>query len=374
MQGALAAFALAGSVHAASAPATEWSRFERPGGSAVEYAVVQPADAARERARPLLLALPPGAQDRAMVERAMELYWRDEALERGWIVVSPADAEHELLGAGAATALPAFLDHLAARFAIEGGRAHLAGPSNGGRAAFRAATLFPERFASLLALPGHPSGVEDRERLARLVELPVSFWVGGDDAAWVAETRAAERALRELDAVDVRVHVFAGEGHVPPSLTGAALFDRLDEHHARLLRRRAAERAATALLDELHAAAAEADGARYFACFAPGAVYLGTDASERWSVDAFRAWAAPYFAEGRGWTYVATERHVTLARGGDTAWFDERLDNAKYGEVRGSGVLVRRAGRWRVAQYNLAFPVPNELSLDLVERIRGLSK
>lgn len=125
------------------------------------------------------------------------------------------------------------------------------------------------------------------------------------------------------------------------------------------------------VLDDFHAAAAEADEARYFAHFAPEAVFLGTDATERWTVAEFRAYAHPYFSAGRGWTYVARERHVTLAPGGSVAWFDERLDNEKYGEVRGSGALRRVGGAWKLTQYNLAFPIPNDLAPRVVEMIRA---
>ncbi|MEM7308405.1 MAG: nuclear transport factor 2 family protein [Planctomycetota bacterium] len=128
-----------------------------------------------------------------------------------------------------------------------------------------------------------------------------------------------------------------------------------------------------AVLDALHARASEADGERYFALFADGAVFYGTDATERWTVEEFRAYAEPFFSQGRGWTYVSTERSVFLGPWGDVAWFDERLQNEKYGEVRGSGVLRKVAGDWRVAQYNLSFPVPNDLAADLVERVRALS-
>jgi ketosteroid isomerase-like protein len=127
-------------------------------------------------------------------------------------------------------------------------------------------------------------------------------------------------------------------------------------------------------LDALHRAASEADGATYFALFAPDAVFYGTDASERWTVEEFRAYAEPYFSQGRGWTYVPTERHVFVGASGDTAWFDERLQNEKYGEVRGTGVLVHTSSGWKIAQYNLAFPVPNELAADLIERVRALEK
>lgn len=127
----------------------------------------------------------------------------------------------------------------------------------------------------------------------------------------------------------------------------------------------------SAALDALHSAAARADGV-YFSLFAPEAVFYGTDATERWTLPEFRAYAEPIFARGQGWTYTSTERHVFVDADGDTAWFDERLANKKYGEVRGSGVLVLRNGAWLVAQYNLSFPVPNALATDLVARIESL--
>jgi hypothetical protein len=128
---------------------------------------------------------------------------------------------------------------------------------------------------------------------------------------------------------------------------------------------------AVAVLDALHAAAAAADGERYFALFEPQAVFLGTDATERWSLAQFRAYATPFFARGQGWTYVPTERHVFLSAAGDVAWFDERLHNDKYGEVRGSGVLLAGPAGWRIAQYNLALPIPNELAAEFVAAIRA---
>jgi len=125
------------------------------------------------------------------------------------------------------------------------------------------------------------------------------------------------------------------------------------------------------VLDDFHAAAAASDGDRYFAHFTDDGVFLGTDATERWTVAEFRAYAEPFFAKGKGWTYHPWERFVGLSADGATAWFDERLSHGRYGELRGTGVLRLEHGRWRIAQYNLAFPVPNDLALDLVERIRG---
>ena len=123
------------------------------------------------------------------------------------------------------------------------------------------------------------------------------------------------------------------------------------------------------ILNDLHDAASKADGPRYFALFADDAVFLGTDATERWSLAAFRAFCEPYFAKGSGWTYECRERHVSVE--GSLAWFDERLWNDKYGECRGTGVLRRTGGEWRIVHYALGLPIPNERAADVVKLIRG---
>ena len=127
---------------------------------------------------------------------------------------------------------------------------------------------------------------------------------------------------------------------------------------------------ADAVLDELHAAAAAADGKRYFACFHPDAVFLGTDPAERWTLEAFRAYAAPHFDAGRGWTYRVEQRNLSRDDTAGVIWFDERLGNDKYGTCRGTGVLLRRNGELRISQYSLSIPIPNDLALDVVDLIR----
>jgi len=124
--------------------------------------------------------------------------------------------------------------------------------------------------------------------------------------------------------------------------------------------------AVASVLDDFHQAASKADGERYFSHFSHDAVFLGTDATEHWTVEEFRAWCAPYFARGTGWTYEAFERRIRLSSDARTAWFDERLSNEKYGEVRGSGVLTLDGSKWRIAQYVMSFPVPNELAPELL--------
>ncbi len=129
------------------------------------------------------------------------------------------------------------------------------------------------------------------------------------------------------------------------------------------------EKAIEAVLDGWHAAAAAADETRYFDRFATEGVFLGTDASERWTVEEFRRYAHPHFAKGKAWSFRALSRHVTLSRNGAVAWFDEALDTPNLGPARGSGVLVKIAGEWKIAQYNLSIPIPNELAKDFKRRI-----
>ncbi|QNM98844.1 nuclear transport factor 2 family protein [Chitinimonas koreensis] len=125
------------------------------------------------------------------------------------------------------------------------------------------------------------------------------------------------------------------------------------------------------VLDRLHAAAAAAQFERYFELFAPDGVFIGTDASERWTVPQFKAYARPHFDQGRGWTYTVVERHLNLPAGGRHASFDELLDNAGLGRCRGTGVLRKIGGQWKIEQYHLTVPLPNALADQVAKLIRA---
>jgi uncharacterized protein (TIGR02246 family) len=133
------------------------------------------------------------------------------------------------------------------------------------------------------------------------------------------------------------------------------------------------EAAIAAVLDRLNAASTAADGPAYFALFTPDARFIGTDATERWSLPEFRAFAEPVFARGRGWTYTPSSRVITVApiECRCIAWFDEELDNAGYGQTRGSGVLRLTDDGWKIEQYVLSFAVPNDRAAAVVEVIRA---
>lgn len=125
-----------------------------------------------------------------------------------------------------------------------------------------------------------------------------------------------------------------------------------------------------AVLDGFHAAAARADFEGYFGSMTADAVFIGTDATERWDRKAFESFARPHFEGEEAWSYTPIERHVDSKAG--VAWFDERLTHATYGEVRGSGVLLRTEEGWKVRQYVLSFPIPNAVAGDVVKQIAAM--
>jgi ketosteroid isomerase-like protein len=115
------------------------------------------------------------------------------------------------------------------------------------------------------------------------------------------------------------------------------------------------------VIDDWHDAAARSDLERYMAHLTDDAIFLGTDATERWTKAQLLEYARAPFAEGRGWVMRPVRRDVMIDRGGSLAFFDEDLEAVNLGAARGSGVLrLEPDGRWRIAHYNLAITVPNE--------------
>lgn len=127
-----------------------------------------------------------------------------------------------------------------------------------------------------------------------------------------------------------------------------------------------------AVLDQLHLAAEKAQTEAYFALFADNAVYIGTDVGEYWSLEEFKSFVAPYFDQGRGWTYTPTRRDISFSSSGEVAWFHEVLDSESYGTSRGTGVLEYGPERgWLIVQYHLTFPIPNDIAHELTDRIKA---
>ena len=112
-------------------------------------------------------------------------------------------------------------------------------------------------------------------------------------------------------------------------------------------------------LDKWHKDAAAANGEDYFGAFTLDGVFLGTDATERWTREEFRTWAKPQFDNKRGWNFKPNKRFISFNIDNSLAWFDEEL-TTWMGPCRGSGVLTKTNGTWKIKQYNLTILVPNE--------------
>ncbi|MEM7112449.1 MAG: hypothetical protein AAF614_08450 [Chloroflexota bacterium] len=192
------------------------------GEETIEYALVLPPDFDPDQTYPILLALPPGPQTRPMVDNGLRLYWQPGAFANGWIVVSPVAPGGIVFFRGSEDFLPEFLDNIAAMFPPEGGKFHVAGISNGGISAFRAAINMPDRFHSLVAVPGVPANKTDFDQLDLLTDIPIAMHVGGNDTGWLERMEEAEAELDRLGG-NASLIVAAGEGHVIQGLSGGAL-------------------------------------------------------------------------------------------------------------------------------------------------------
>lgn len=398
-------------------------------GRELDYLIALPPGFDGRSPHPVLLALPPGDQSRAMAQQGLDLYWEAEGTARGWVVVSPIAPRGKSFHSGPERAIPFLLDEVARSVTFEGGRAHLAGVSNGGKSAFRVATEYPDRFLSLTVLPGFPPDERATLGLRSLRQLSggIALYVGDGDSTWIAPMRTVKQRLDAYGVVNT-LEIWPASDHVV-NIKGVELFDMLDAKRVRpataleeppgdlppgsaapapspdaqvptpapapvseprtqppMTSRPPAEPVRVtpidesresaeinAVLDDFHDAAAKAEFDRYFAHFAPEGVFLGTDATERWNLAAFKAFARPHFDSGKGWAYRSTQRTVTLspvvALGAEVAWFDELLANDKLGVTRGSGVLRKVDGVWKVCQYNLSIPIPNDLADETVKRI-----
>lgn len=118
------------------------------------------------------------------------------------------------------------------------------------------------------------------------------------------------------------------------------------------------------MLDGFNVAAANADYTAYFDFFAEESTFIGTDATEVWNKKEFMIWAKPHFDKKKTWNFTSLKRNIYFSKDGKLAWFDELLDT-QMKICRGSGVVEKINGQWKVKQYVLSMTVPN----DIVDRV-----
>jgi pimeloyl-ACP methyl ester carboxylesterase len=197
-------------------------------GSELGFALLLPEGFNPAQTYPVLFALPPGPQSRDMVEAGLSSYWAPGAAGRDWIVVSPIAPGGRLFFRGAEQLLPEFLEAIKEQLPVEGDRFHLAGISNGGISAFRIAIQQPELFHSMVVLPGFPAD-QDFSMLDRLLEMPVTMYVGEFDSGWVQEMSETQRELKRLQVNSI-LEIVPGNGHFISGVSGEQIFELLDSY------------------------------------------------------------------------------------------------------------------------------------------------
>jgi hypothetical protein len=135
----------------------------------------------------------------------------------------------------------------------------------------------------------------------------------------------------------------------------------------------AQEQAIQTLTNNWHHDAAIANAEAYFGAMTKDAIFLGTDASERWTRDEFQEWTKEYFESKKTWDFKTKERHVYFSSDNKTAWWDEKLDTWM-GVCAGAGVAILTSDGWKIAHYQLAMMIPNDQVKSVLELLQSNSK
>jgi len=112
------------------------------------------------------------------------------------------------------------------------------------------------------------------------------------------------------------------------------------------------------VLDNWHKAAADAEFNTYFDFMTTDGIFVGTDSRENWGIEEFKKFAKPYFDRGTAWNFSTLERNIYPSDQAEIAWFDELLETWM-GICRGSGVMVKVDGEWKIKHYVLSVTIPN---------------
>lgn len=210
-------------VNPASADVTQ--RTGRFGGLPVTYFVSLPPGYDRARSYPVVLVFTGGPQAIRGAEGTLRTDWEAEANRRGYVVVSPAAPEGQLLFEGGARIFPEFLDMILREFKPVNGRLHIAGHSNGGLSAFHIAAAYPQAVATVTGYPGLFDGAADLAKAPALKPACLFMHVGELDEGWQGAMRQQSEVLTRqgyrvrFTVEPKQVHrIKAGEVNLSPRL------------------------------------------------------------------------------------------------------------------------------------------------------------
>ena len=203
------------------AKAHETRTFTLPDGTSLQYVLVLPDGFDPTQKYEGLLAFPGGDQTISRAVGTVERFWEPEAVKRGVIVVAPAaptPGRPYYMGEGSVNLIPDIVAAMRAAYPIKDGQMHVAGHSNGGITAFRAAIRWPELFQSLTVIAGVPAERVDFERLDRLQGMKVSLFVGIGDYDWRPPMDETRQVMKDLGIPSTYV-VVPRSGHLLEGLS-----------------------------------------------------------------------------------------------------------------------------------------------------------
>ncbi len=224
---------VAACIMAATQPlhAEEIALTKKVGGTNVRYKVVLPNGYDPEKFYPGIIALGGGAQSMSTVDRTLTRNFREEAETRGYIVIAPAAPAGQLFFQEGARIIPEFLDMMLADYKIQDGTFHIAGPSNGGIAAFHLAAAYPRYFRSVTAFPGY-MWERTVAKLQAISQMCVFMYVGEFDRYMWHDEMEAEAEFLRSEGTLARYTVEQGQPHGLATLAGenaGRLFDGFAE-------------------------------------------------------------------------------------------------------------------------------------------------
>lgn len=120
------------------------------------------------------------------------------------------------------------------------------------------------------------------------------------------------------------------------------------------------------MMDAWHNAATDAKFDDYFGAMNDDFIFLGTAPGERWTKEEFGSFSKPYFDKGQAWDFKSSNRKWQFSKNKKIAWFDEDL-NTWMESCRGSGILVKKKGKWKIIYYNLTVLIENEKIQEFIE-------
>lgn len=122
-------------------------------------------------------------------------------------------------------------------------------------------------------------------------------------------------------------------------------------------------------MDNWHDDAKNANFKTFFSRMSNSARYIGTDTSENWTKKEFQHFAKPLFDKKNTWDFKTLKRNLFFSEDRSTVWFDEILDTWM-GDCRGSGILEKEKGSWKIKHYVLSVAIPN----DKIQKIIAIKK